>query len=135
MDFERDVRQIHADRDRTLRQIEVDSERNTRQIYADRDRTLRQIEVDRERELRLIDERILMQVEERMNTRMNLVREDASEWPILVGPGLLNGQQNRLEMVTEHQFTGTVVSGLFNPQNMIESVTDHQFTGNAHRLQ
>ena len=84
-----------------------------RQIFADHERALRQIEVDR-------------------------VTEDTSAWPILVGPGLLNSQQNRLEMVSEHQFTGTVLSGLFNPQNMIERVTAHQqhrFPETAHRLQ
>ena len=80
----------------------MDHQRNVRRIYAEYERTLRQIEVDR-----VSDERILMQVEERMNTRMNLVREDTSEWPVLVGPGLFNGQQNRIERVAEHQFTGT----------------------------
>jgi hypothetical protein len=120
---------------RRVAQTLMDNERNMRQIYVDHARALRQIDMDRERE---IDERIRVQVEERMNTLMNLVREDTSEWPILVGPGLLNGQQNRLEMVTEHQFTGTVLSGLFSPQNMIERVTEHQqhsFPETAHRLQ
>jgi hypothetical protein len=31
---------------------------------------------------------------------------DTSEWPVLVGPGLLNGQQSRIERMTEHRFTG-----------------------------
>ena len=31
---------------------------------------------------------------------------NTSEWPVLVGPGLLNGQQSRIERMTEHRFTG-----------------------------
>ena len=56
----------------------------------DHQRNVRRIEVDR-----VSDERILRQV------------EDTSEWPVLVGPGLFNGQQNRIERVAEHRFPET----------------------------
>ena len=70
--------------------LETTFHRRVAHDLMDHQRNVRRIEVDR-----VSDERILRQV------------EDTSEWPVLVGPGLFNGQQNRIERVAKHQFTGT----------------------------
>jgi hypothetical protein len=36
----------------------------------------------------------------------NFQMDGSSEWPILVGPGIFIGRQNRIERETGHQFTG-----------------------------